>query len=600
MKGQIGLWGLLICLSMSAWGQGVDELADEYYKTGAFDKAAAEYAKSLRKGTSWPAVYHYVNSLVKTQKSDDALKYLKKQVRADEPNRSYYNLLTGFVAKQTNDTTRAKQSYEAAVSDVKSSPDGVAKVAAAFVDIAEADWAIITYRKARDVGKDERAYAVELAGLYRANGATEKWIDESLLIGQETDKKEAVLNSLQTLINSKEEPLLEKALYDKIQRYPNELYYSETLSWFFVQKQKFGRALIQEKAVDKRMHLNGAKVYDLGQLALTNKDYKAAVDAFDYVITNYPQSQLYPYARRMVINAREEQVKNTYPVDKLEIRKLIASYQKMLGELGINNKTLEALRSTANLYAYYLDEKDSALSALALARDLGKADRNFADRCKLDEGDVYLLKGEPWESTLLYSQVEKSQKEELLGYEAKLKNAKLHYYKGDFTLSKSVLDVLKMATSREIANDAEQLSLIIQDNTGLDTSEAAMREYAAIDLLLFQNKTDQAVSELERMLVKYKQHSLSDEILWLRANTFLKQGKTDDALADLRNIATNYPLDILGDDASFLEAKTVEERKKDKTVAMELYQKFLVAYPSSIYGAEARKRFRTLRGDVVN
>src|SRR5690606_8145510 len=106
---------------------------------------------------------------------------------------------------------------------------------------------------------------------------------------------------------------------------------------------------------------------------------------------------------------------------------------------------------------------------LQLAIEISKNDKGFIDRCKLDMGDIYLLKGEPWEATLLYSQVEKSQKEELLGYEAKLRNARLHYYKGDFELSKDVLDILKQATSREIANDAGALSLLIMDNTGLDS-----------------------------------------------------------------------------------------------------------------------------------
>jgi TolA-binding protein len=272
----------------------------------------------------------------------------------------------------------------------------------------------------------------------------------------------------------------------------------------------------------------------------------------------------------------------------------------MVQELGLNAKTLEALRSTANLYGNYLDSKDTALTVLDMAIDLGKTDRSFVDKCKLDKGDIYLLKGEPWESTLLYSQVEKSEKEELLGYEAKLKNAKLHYYKGDFTVSKDILDVLKLATSREIANDAEQLSLLIVDNTGMDSTEAAMREYAAIDLLLFQNKTDQAVDNLNRMWKKYGNHSLADEILWLRANTYFKQGKMAEALEDLKLISSKYSTDILGDDALFMTGKIYEEQIKDKSAAMDAYQKVLAQYPGSIYGAEARKRFRALRGDTVN
>ncbi len=436
--------------------------------------------------------------------------------------------------------------------------------------------------------------------LYRSTGQTEKAIDEIITTGKQPEKKETVLAALQGFINTKDEPLVEKALYSKIQQEPNELAYNELLIWFFVQKQRFSRALLQEKATDKRLKLNGGRVYDLGTLAMNNKEYKTAAEAFDYITTTYPQGQLYPFARRLVINAREEQVKNTYPVDKAEIRKLISDYQRMLQEIGTNAKTLEALRSTANLYGNYLDSKDTALTVLDLAIDLGKTDRNFVDKCKLDKGDIYLLKGEPWESTLLYSQVEKSQKEELLGYEAKLKNAKLHYYKGDFAVSKDILDVLKLATSREIANDAEQLSLLIVDNTGMDSTEAAMREYAAIDLLLFQNKTDEAIDKLNLMWAKYAEHSLADEVLWLRANTYLKQGKTTEALDDLKKIVTAYPNDILGDDALFTQAKVYEERLKDKQAAMDAYQKVLTQYPGSIYGAEARKRFRVLRGDTVN
>jgi hypothetical protein len=33
---------------------------------------------------------------------------------------------------------------------------------------------------------------------------------------------------------------------------------------------------------------------------------------------------------------------------------------------------------------------------------------------------------------------------------------------------------------------------------------------------------------------------------------------------------------------------------------MELYNQLLQKYPGSIFGAEARKRFRALRGDTIN
>ena len=583
-----------------AWGQNGATLAEEYYRTGEFEKAANEYAKLLKTEVTWARLSRYVTSLQKSNKAEDALKYLKKQQRSDEANRSYYELLTGQLATQQGDTTLAKTQYSAALQSSKSSITKLEKLATAFSEAGETRWAVRTLETARDISKEPTAYSEDLMALYRATGQTEKAIDEIILTSKQADKKETVLAALQGFINTKDEPLVEKALYSKIQQEPNELAYNELLIWYFVQKQKFSRALLQEKATDKRMKLNGSRVYDLGMLAMNNREYKAAADAFEYVTTTYPQGQLYPFARRLVINAREEQVKNTYPVDKIEIRKLITDYQRMLQEIGTNVKTLEALRSTANLYGNYLDSKDTALTVLDLAIDLGKTDKSFVDRCKLDKGDMYLLKGEPWESTLLYSQVEKSQKEELLGYEAKLKNAKLHYYKGNFAVAKDLLDVLKLATSREIANDAEQLSLLIVDNTGMDSTEAAMRWYADIELLLLQNKTDEAVDNLNKMWTKYADHTIADEVLWLRANTFMKQGKNAEALEDLKKIVTSYPNDILGDDAMFTQGKIYEERLKDKQAAMDAYQKVLTQYPGSIYGAEARKRFRALRGDTVN
>ena len=61
-----------------------------------------------------------------------------------------------------------------------------------------------------------------------------------------------------------------------------------------------------------------------------------------------------------------------------------------------------------------------------------------------------------------------------------------------------------------------------------------------------------------------------------------------------------FPTDILGDDALYILAKTYQEKKNQPSKAMKLYQELLTKYPGSIYGAEARKRFRNLRGDTIN
>jgi hypothetical protein len=76
---------------------------------------------------------------------------------------------------------------------------------------------------------------------------------------------------------------------------------------------------------------------------------------------------------------------------------------------------------------------------------------------------------------LLYSQVEKTQKENPVGYEAKLRNAKLSYYKANFKLAQEHLDILKEATTREIANDAMELSMRIKENIAFDSVGMALQ-----------------------------------------------------------------------------------------------------------------------------
>ena len=54
------------------------------------------------------------------------------------------------------------------------------------------------------------------------------------------------------------------------------------------------------------------------------------------------------------------------------------------------------------------------------------------------------------------------------------------------------------------------------------------------------------------------------------------------------------------DDSYFLQGEIYERQLKDKDKAMEIYREFLNKYPGSVYAAEARKRFRALRGDFIN
>ncbi len=93
---------------------------------------------------------------------------------------------------------------------------------------------------------------------------------------------------------------------------------------------------------------------------------------------------------------------------------------------------------------------------------------------KTEMADTYVYNNDPWEATLIYSQVIEANKNNSLGDEVKLKKARLAYYIGNFSWAKAQLDVLKASTSKLTANDAMELSLLIGNNLNLDTTAAPL------------------------------------------------------------------------------------------------------------------------------
>ncbi len=596
---QVGLLGLIM-FSFGTFAQET-ELGMEYMKAGEYEKAKLIFQK-LAKNKETAKIIHkpYLQTLIKLKEFDEAEKFVKKQIKNCDGNARY---LTDYarLLEIANKNEEAQKQYTIAMDKVKSNEEATMDLISDFSQNQQFDLAIQTIEKAREDAKLPNKFAVQLAKLYRIQGKTPQMIEEYLKFGLLTDNREMMQSILQEeLKDEKEIEQLEKILYTNVQKYPDQSYYSEVLIWHLIQKKEFYKAFVQARALDRRYRKEGVQVTDLGFLAHQNKDYVNSGKIFEYLVKEYPRSQNYPLWRRMLINAKEEVIKSVYPINTADIRLLINEYSKMLEELGTNQKTLEAVRNKGLLYAFYLNEKDTAIVVLENAIKLANGDQQFIDRCKLDLGDIYVLKSEPWEATLLYSQVEKSEKDSPLGYDAKLRNAKLAYFRGDFELSKEVLDILKQATTREIANDAMELSLLIMENTGADSTEKAMKAYSNVELLLFQHRNEEAIASLNTMEKTFKGDPLEDEIIYLRATIYLKQGDTEKGVKDLETIIQKFPIELKGDDATYNLGKTYQEKLNQPAKAMKLYQELLTKYPGSIYGADARKRFRNLRGDTIN
>ena len=209
-------------------------------------------------------------------------------------------------------------------------------------------------------------FSIQMASLYRLLNKKEEMINEYLnYANQNPDNIRSIKNILQNVLNEEEDlELFENVMFDKVQRSPNNMINNELLIWVNIQRKNFYSAFIQARAIDKRKKLNGIEVMEIGRIAMVNKDYKNAVKIFEYIIKEYPNTPNNQIAKRMVIGCREQIVKNTFPVDDGEIVSLIQDYRQLVKDVGLNQNTIEALRSEALLFAFYLNQHDSAILRL--------------------------------------------------------------------------------------------------------------------------------------------------------------------------------------------------------------------------------------------
>jgi tetratricopeptide (TPR) repeat protein len=583
------------------------QLANEYVLKGDRKKAIELFRDLVKDDDNVPLVHNnYLNVLLDAGEFDEALSYLKK-IQKRDPENILYKLDVGFVYVRSGDLPKADKHFKEIINETRSSVHMVKMVSDYLSAKSLIDYGILALTESRDFLGNPYLFCLDLAMLYRIQGKEDKMVQEYLTyVTQNSANIQYVKNVMQALLTKPEElESLERLLYDKVQQFPDVEVYTDLLIWVTMQQKNFYASFVQARAYDKRYKKEGEKSMEVARVALDNDDYDNASKIYRYVIREYENSPNNLLARVGLIRAREAKIKKSYPVNADSVKTLIRDYKRFIDRYPDNNNSLDAQRNQALLFANYLDLKDSAILILNRLIANPRASLYLKSKAKLDLGDIYLIKNEPWESTLLYSQVEKTQKENPVGYEAKLKNAKLSYFKGDFRLAQEHLDILKEATTREIANDAMSLSMLIKENIAFDSAGEALKQYAAVEQLLYQNKIEQALEKIQKLKQgigdtgTFSNQGILDDVYWLESTIRMKRGEFNESLALLQKIQDEYGNDILADDAYFMQGEIYDRQLKNKEKAMEIYREFLNRYPGSVYAAEARKRYRVLRGDFT-
>ncbi len=592
---------LLLLLAVPARAQQSDEqLAAHYFGNGDFAQASQLYEGLYNR---YPNQFYYrmlFRSYAELEQFSDAERLARRRLR-QYPNELGLYVDLGSLCERRGERKKAVRHFEEALEHVGFDGKQISELAQAFETAGRPEYAIRVYLRVRQKSDNRYLFVGELAGLYERTGNYEQMMLEYLDL---LEKQPAMMNSVQVslsrvLAEASAPSLavgLRDALVSRIQQHPDNQQLLEMMIWFSIQQKDFAFALQQARAVDRRFPEQGGEVLlRVASIARSNEAFDVAEQCYAVLVGRGPEHPHYFDSRVGLLEVRFDRLNRNFPIENRLLQNLVADYESALNELGKNVSTAQLMRNCAQLLAYYADSVQPAADLLYDLLALPKLPSRLRDEVKLELGDLLLFAGEVWDASLLFMQVEKANKNDILGSQAKFRNARLSYFNHDFLWAVTQLNVLRASTSKLIANDAMELSLLISDNMEEDSTFTLLEQYAAADLMLYQNRLDSAWEAFDRVASSALSHPLFDEVLLQKARIRIRQQHYAEADSLLQQLIDLYPDDLLADDALFLLAQLNEERLSNPQRASSCYERLLLDYPLSLYADQSRKRLAALK-----
>lgn len=587
------LFLLLFTFSWASFSQ--EELANDYFDKGQFDKALAIFKKletENQRNTNYKLkiveIYRQLEQL------DTAEIYLKNIIsKSDNP---LFLVELGYNFELKNDPVQAEQFYNQANQKLSENPNFAYTISKAYENHSLLENAIFVYTKAMEINPDFN-FNIQLARIYGEQGDIEKMFNSYLNFIQENNSyidhtKRAISGFISEDNENENNLILKRILLKKIQKEP-KLLWNQLLSWLFIQQKDYRKSFVQEKAIFNRNPESLQRILDLALIAMEQKDHEVAKEILNFIINRSQETDTVIKANNFLLQIEIQEVANN------NFQKVRAKFDQLFKKYGLNHQTIDLQLSYAQFLAFNLDRPNDAINFLKKSLDEPLSLLQIA-RIKLKLGDILVFQEKFNEALIYYTQIQRRLKNSTISQEARFKVAKASYYKGDFDWAESQLKILKSSTSQLIANDALDLKLLISDNKYEDSTQAALKLYAKADLLAFQNKPNEAILILNDVLTNHKGESIEDQALFMQAKLYEKNKQYLQAESNYKKIIENWREDILIDDAIYNLAELYLDHLDQEDKAKDLYEKIIFDHADSIFFVEARKKYRALRGDVIN
>lgn len=585
-------------------------LAQAYINSAQYEKAKPIIEELYKKQ---PDNYEYFNSLrdVYTQLKDydAAIALIESKLNANSNDINLYGMLGTEYYLKGNDK-KAFDVWDNALKTLPQSEMNYRTIANYAIERRAFDKAIQYLKSGQEISKNPVIFAYDLGNLYSLTMQFKDATDEYCMI---LSKNPNQLYSIQNrILGYIDKPGALQASIPVVEKYAgsNEVNFKLLLARLYIQNKNYDKAYDEYKDISEEQKDQGAQLLNFAGFLYGEKNYKLSAKVYNDLLKKYPSSPYISsaklgYAKTLESTFDEEYAskipswKPYYETPKLtnnDIEKIVSAYLDITKSYPHSEVSREALLRIGEIKLYKQADMTGAENYFHEIITDSPMSQYSADAYR-DLAVISVMKGDLDQAINYYLKITSFgnfaiDKKNQANYQI----ARLYFYKGDFEKAREYLKVLLDNLGNSSANDALELSLLMNTSQS-DSSNLA--QFAKAELLADQKKFKDA-DDIYKTIIDDPQKLMLQNLASLRdAEMQLAMSNTDSASAQLQRISDENEKNIYADKALYLLGNIYQFELGNTAKAVETYENLLAKFPNSLYLDNARAEIIKIKGTSV-
>jgi len=377
----------------------------------------------------------------------------------------------------------------------------------------------------------------------------------------------------------------------RIKSEPDLLQFRDLLAWLYEENGDFEQAYREISILEKQTDDSGEITYQFALRAAESDAFDVAGKAFQAVIDSHPQETIFAEARLGIADMYRliAEHENQQPESYVHA---LSAYETFLVDFPDHPQVPWVMKRVAQLHQNIFRNREAARTIFTQLTTLYPY-TPIAYQSQFNLGQLAVEEGNLNQALDIFSDLSDLADHELSAH-ASFEKALIYFYRGDFDEALSLLRTLGRNADKETANDAIELRFLMMNHPPADSTNNALLKYASTLLLLRQHHLEETIQTAEHILLRWGQHSIADDIRFLRAETLEQNGQITEAIMAFGEFPLIHPQSSLCDRSLFKYAKLLEIQGQTSE-ALQSYNDFLLQYPGSLLVSQVRERIRELR-----